>query len=104
MYQEFYANSHLMALPLIALSLFVGSFLAILYWVFVHLRDSSLPEYMSQLPLSDGPTVDGAAQSGPDAEKATVGRPIVENSSVENSSIDLAHARIDGGQKESSHE
>ncbi|MEM9553604.1 MAG: CcoQ/FixQ family Cbb3-type cytochrome c oxidase assembly chaperone [Acidobacteriota bacterium] len=58
MYQEFYANSHLLVLPVIALSLFVAAFIAILYWVFVHLRDSSVPDYMANLPLTDGPVVD----------------------------------------------
>jgi hypothetical protein len=57
MYQEFYANSHLLALPVIALSLFVAAFVAILYWVVVQLRDSPMPDYMAHLPLSDGPVV-----------------------------------------------
>ena len=100
MYQEFYANSHLMALPLIALSLFVGSFLAILYWVVVHLRDSSLPDYMAQLPLSDGPLVDHSGSAAENSAQITVdGRPIVEDRPA-----GRANARLGIRQEESSHE
>lgn len=59
MYQQFFATSHLLVLPVIALSLFVAAFIAILYWVLVILRDSPIPDYMANLPLSDGPVVDG---------------------------------------------
>lgn len=59
MYQEFYAGSHLMILPLIAMVLFLAAMGAILYWVVVILRDSPVPDYMANLPLSDGPIVDG---------------------------------------------
>lgn len=65
MYQEFYAlyvNNQLLVLPIIALSLFVASFIAILYWVIVHLRDSPMPEYMANLPLSDEPIDDGSPE------------------------------------------
>jgi len=58
MYQEFYATSDLMILPLIGMSLFLVAFIAILFWVIVGLRDSPLPRYMANLPLSDGPVVD----------------------------------------------
>ncbi|MDY7092917.1 MAG: CcoQ/FixQ family Cbb3-type cytochrome c oxidase assembly chaperone [Acidobacteriota bacterium] len=66
MYQEFYANSHLLILPIIALGLFVAAFIAILYWVFVQLRHSSMPEYMAHLPLSDGSVVDVSPEDSTD--------------------------------------
>ena len=62
MYQEFYASSHLMILPLIAMVLFLAAFGAILYWVLVVLRDSPVPDYMANLPLSDGPVIDGGQE------------------------------------------
>ena len=58
MYQEFYAASELMILPLIAMGLIIAAFIAILFWVTVLLRDSPMPRYMANLPLSDGPVVD----------------------------------------------
>ena len=58
MYGEFYAGSNLMILPLIAMGLIMVAFIAILYWVLVLLRDSPMPRYMANLPLSDGPVVD----------------------------------------------
>jgi len=58
MFQEFYAASDLMLLPLIGMGLFLAVFAGILYWVLVILRRSPLPEYMSHLPLSDGSIVD----------------------------------------------
>ena len=83
MYQEFYADSHLLILPIIALGLFVASFLAILYWVVVHLRDSSLPEYMANLPLHDEPIVEtpaarDAIDDNPHADDAIAGDTIAE--------------------------
>lgn len=58
MYQEFYASSDLMILPLIGMGLIMAAFIAILFWVIVGLRNSPLPRYMANLPLSDGPVVD----------------------------------------------
>ena len=58
MYQEFYAASELMILPLIAMGLIIAAFIAILFWVTVLLRDSPMPRYMANLPLSDGHVVD----------------------------------------------
>ena len=58
MYREFYAASELMLLPLIAMGLISAAFIAILFWVTVLLRDSPMPRYMANLPLSDGPVVD----------------------------------------------
>ena len=58
MFREFYAASDLMILPLIAMGLILAAFIAILFWVFVLLRDSPMPQYMANLPLSDGPVVD----------------------------------------------
>ena len=66
MYQEFYADSHLLILPVLALGLFLASFAAILYWVVVQLRDSSMPDYMANLPLSDGNRVDGSQEDSTD--------------------------------------
>jgi hypothetical protein len=47
-----------MILPLIAMGLIMAAFFAILFWVLVVLRDSPMPRYMANLPLSDGPLVD----------------------------------------------
>ena len=58
MREEFYAASELMMLPLISMGLIMAAFIAILYWVIVLLRDSPMPRYMANLPLSDGPVVD----------------------------------------------
>ena len=65
MYQEFYADSHLLVLPIIALALFVASFLAVLYWVLVHLRDSPVPDYMANLPLTESTVVDEGLEKEP---------------------------------------
>lgn len=62
MYQEFYAASELMILPLIAMGLIIAAFIAILFWVTVLLRDSPMPQYMANLPLSDGPVVDDSQE------------------------------------------
>ena len=53
MYQEFYANSDLMILPVIGLCMFFVSFVLVLAWVVFGLRKSSMPAEMAQLPLHD---------------------------------------------------
>ena len=71
MFQEFYsqyAQSDLMLLPLFAMGLFLLAFGAILYWVLVILRDSPLPEYMANLPLSDDPSLEGRQEASSDEQ------------------------------------
>ena len=58
MYQEFYADSQLMILPIIGLCMFFVTFLLVLAWVFFGLRRSSMPEEMAQLPLQDDPGIE----------------------------------------------
>jgi cbb3-type cytochrome oxidase subunit 3 len=62
MYQEFfakYADSGVLALPLIGMFLFLIAFVAIVVWVTYGLKDSALPQYMATLPLNDDPSVAG---------------------------------------------
>jgi hypothetical protein len=55
MFRQLFAASESTLLPLIGMFLLLTAFVAILYWVLVVLRNSPLPEYMANLPLSDGP-------------------------------------------------
>ncbi len=53
MYQEFYANHHLMIYPMIGLCIFFISFLLVLAWVFFGLRGNPTVEEMAALLLVD---------------------------------------------------
>lgn len=57
MYAEFYANNPLLFWPLVGLVIFLVSFAAVLFYVFIGLRDQRKVDYLAALPLeSDSPT------------------------------------------------
>ncbi|AKU92985.1 CcoQ/FixQ family Cbb3-type cytochrome c oxidase assembly chaperone [Vulgatibacter incomptus] len=51
MYQEFYRNSALLHLPLVALLLFLAVFVGTLAWLFVFQRKSPRFDRLADLPL-----------------------------------------------------
>lgn len=53
MYKEFYSHSELMNWPLVGLSIFFLTFLAVLAYVFFGLRKSREIDRMAALPLDD---------------------------------------------------
>lgn len=56
MYAEFYANNPLLFWPLVGLVIFLVSFAAVLFYVFIGLRDQRKVDYLAALPLeSDSP-------------------------------------------------
>lgn len=54
MYQEFFAGSNLLIWPLVGLVIFVLSFVAILLYAFVGLRDRNTVDRLAGLPLEGG--------------------------------------------------
>lgn len=60
MYGEFYADSDLLIWPLVGLGIFVISFIAVLLYVFVGLRDRDETDRLAGLPLENGD--DGSAE------------------------------------------
>jgi len=51
MYAEFYANNPLLFWPLVGLVIFLVSFAAVLFYVFIGLRDQRKVDYLAALPL-----------------------------------------------------
>lgn len=51
MYSQFYADNPLLFWPLVGLAIFVVSFVAVLFYVVVGLRDESKVEHLARLPL-----------------------------------------------------
>jgi hypothetical protein len=51
MYAEFYAQNPLLFWPLVGLVIFLISFTAVLFYVFIGLRDQRKVDYLSSLPL-----------------------------------------------------
>ncbi len=64
MYQEFFSGSNLLVWPLVGLVIFVSSFVAVLLYVFIGLRDRKKVDHLAGLPLdasSELASGDGAA-------------------------------------------
>jgi hypothetical protein len=51
MYQEFFSGSNLLVWPLVGLVIFVSSFVAVLLYVFIGLRDRKKVDHLAGLPL-----------------------------------------------------
>lgn len=51
MYSQFYADNPLLFWPLVGLAIFVVSFVAVLLYVVIGLRDKSKVERLARLPL-----------------------------------------------------
>jgi cbb3-type cytochrome oxidase subunit 3 len=63
MFSEFFqGRTELLVWPLIGLFLFLGAFLAVLYWVFIRSRGSSL-DHVASLPLEGEDSPDEEARS-----------------------------------------
>lgn len=63
MFQEFYAQNATTLMPLVGMGICVVTLLAILVWVVFGLRNSTMLDYMANLPLSDG-GVSGGRKEG----------------------------------------
>ena len=51
MYAEFYSQNPLLFWPLVGLAIFVVSFVTVLLYVLIGLRDQSKVDYLAELPL-----------------------------------------------------
>jgi hypothetical protein len=51
MFQDYFAQSDLLIWPLIGLVIFLASFIGVILYVCVGLRDRGKREYLAQLPL-----------------------------------------------------
>ncbi len=67
MYQEFFADSTLLAWPMVGLAVFVLSFIAVILYVVYGLKDPDKRGHIAALPLEDEPVVVGGQQSGRNA-------------------------------------
>ena len=52
MFQQFYASNPLLFWPLVGLVIFLASFAAVMFYVFVGLRDKEKRQHLASLPLA----------------------------------------------------
>jgi hypothetical protein len=64
MFQDFYAHSRLLIWPLIGLGIFLASFVGVLLYILIALRDRAKVERLSRLPLETEVTTTHAESEG----------------------------------------